>query len=136
VDDEESIRDLGEQILTDSGYAVLTAPDGESALRFYQQKKDEIDLIILDLIMPGIGGRRCLNDLLKVNPEVNILVSSGYYLDDRTREVIKAGAKGFVSKPYDLTQMLDVVRQVLDEASDKTRVEIHPSMGSSYSQDL
>jgi CheY-like chemotaxis protein len=115
VDDEEPIRLLGSQILEEFGYTVLTAADGESALQLYQEEHDKIGLIILDLIMPGMGGKRCLGELLKVNPEARVAIASGYSPDGPTREILKNGAKGFVSKPYDIEQMLNVVREVLDK---------------------
>jgi signal transduction histidine kinase/ActR/RegA family two-component response regulator len=114
VDDEEPIRILGSQILEEFGYTVLTAADGESALQLYQEEHQRIALVILDLIMPGMGGKRCLGELLKVNPEARVAIASGYSPDGPTREILKNGAKGFVSKPYDMRQMLNVVREVLD----------------------
>ncbi len=115
VDDEEPIRGLGTQILEEFGYTVLTAADGESALQLYSKKKKKIDLVILDLIMPGMGGKLCLLELLKINLEAKVAIASGYSPDGPTREILKNGAKGFISKPYDLRQMLKVIREVLDE---------------------
>jgi len=114
VDDEEPLRILGTQILEEFGYTVLTAADGESALQLYQEEHEKIGLIILDLIMPGMGGKRCLVELLEINPEAKVAIASGYSPDGPTREILKNGAKGFVSKPYDIQQMLNVVRGVLD----------------------
>ncbi len=115
VDDEEPIRGLGTQILEEFGYTVLTAADGESALQLYSKKQKKIDLVILDLIMPGMGGKLCLLELLKINLEAKVAIASGYSPDGPTREILKNGAKGFISKPYDLRQMLKVIREVLDE---------------------
>jgi len=115
VDDEESLRILGSQILEEFGYTVLTAADGESALQIYQEGHEKIGLVILDLIMQGMGGKHCLAELLKINPEARIAIASGYSPDGPTRKILKNGAKGFVSKPYDIRQMLNVVRQVMDQ---------------------
>jgi len=115
VDDEEPIRGLGTQILEEFGYTVLTAADGESALQLYSKKQKKIDLVILDLIMPGMGGKLCLLELLKINLEAKVAIASGYSPDGPTREILKNGAKGFISKPYDLRQMLKVIREVLDQ---------------------
>jgi PAS domain S-box-containing protein len=115
VDDEESIRTLGTQILEKFGYTVLSAADGESALQIYRKEQEKIDLVILDLIMPGMGGKLCLVELLKINLEAKVAIASGYSPDGDTREILKRGAKGFISKPYDLRQVLKVVREVLDE---------------------
>ena len=115
VDDEEPIRGLGTQILEEFGYTVLTAADGESALQLYSEEQEKIDLVILDLIMPGMGGKLCLLELLKINLEAKIAIASGYSPDGPTKEILRNGAKGFISKPYDLRQMLKVIREVLDQ---------------------
>ncbi len=113
VDDEEAIRDLGRRILEAFGYRVLLAKDGSEALEIYRENKDRISLVILDLIMPVMEGRQCLEEILKINPEARIIVASGYALDGKTKEVINSGARGFVSKPYELRQFLRTVNQVL-----------------------
>ncbi|MBW2003390.1 MAG: PAS domain S-box protein [Deltaproteobacteria bacterium] len=115
VDDEEPIRELCKDILARFGYTVLMASDGESALEIYREKKEEINLVILDIIMPGMGGRKCLEELLKLNPKSRIIIASGYSINGPAKEVLKAGAKGFISKPYDMRGMLQTVRKILDE---------------------
>ena len=115
VDDEEFIRDLGEEMLTKFGYRVFTASDGESALKLYQEKKKNISLIILDLIMPGMGGRRCLEEFMKMNPWLKVVIASGYSVNGPAKEILETGAKGFINKPYDVNQMLKIIRKVLDE---------------------
>ncbi|MBW2333696.1 MAG: PAS domain S-box protein [Deltaproteobacteria bacterium] len=114
VDDEEAIRELGKDIITRFGYTVLIASDGETALEIYRENKKEISLVILDIIMPGMGGRKCLEELLKINPELRIIIASGYSMNGPSKEVIKAGAKGFISKPYNINQILKAVRETLD----------------------
>ncbi len=115
VDDDDPVRELGEEMLAKSGYSVLSAADGESALRLYKKNKERIDLIILDLVMPGMGGERCLGELLRENPQARIIVASGHLPDEQTKEAIEAKTTGFISKPYDMTQMLKVVREALDQ---------------------
>ena len=114
VDDEEHILVFCKQCLEKAGYTVLTAIDGESALELYRQKQGQIDLIMLDIIMPGIGGKKCLEELLKENPQAKILIASGHDPDEPTRKTLDAGAKGIVSKPFDVRRLLHVVREVLD----------------------
>ena len=80
----------------------------------YQQRGDEIALVILDLIMPEMGGKQCLEGLLSLDPSVKVVIASGYSADGPTKESLTAGAKGFVNKPYDIRQVLEVVREVLD----------------------
>ena len=93
---------------------MLTALDGESALELYDKEYKQIDLIILDLSMPGIGGRKCLMKLLEMNPQVKVIIASGYSVNGSTKETIKLGAKGFVGKPYEARDILKMVRDVLD----------------------
>jgi DNA-binding NtrC family response regulator len=115
VDDEESIRNLGCQILENFGYTVLLAADGESALKLYREAGERISLVVLDLIMPGMGGRRCLEELLHTDPLARIAIASGYSPDGHNREMLINGARGFVSKPYEIARMLKEVRRVLDQ---------------------
>ena len=114
VDDDDSVRDLGERILQMFGYTVITAPDGESAMQIYREGKDRIDLVILDLIMPGMGGAQCLQKLLEMNPQAKVVIASGYSAKGETERAAKSGAKAFINKPYNAQQMLKVVREVLD----------------------
>jgi PAS domain S-box-containing protein len=115
VDDEEFIRDVAVQLLREFGYTVLTAPNGEAALDIYRKEQGRIDLVILDLIMPGMGGMKCLRELLKLDPQGRILVASGYSAGGPAREAIDAGARGYLGKPYDIDKMLTVIRNVLDK---------------------
>jgi PAS domain S-box-containing protein len=114
VDDDDSLRTLGEQILEAHGYTVLSAPDGESALRLYQECRDRIDLVVLDLIMPGMGGAQCLQELLEINSAAKVVIASGYSANGETEKAAESGAKAFINKPYAVQQMLQVVREVLD----------------------
>jgi PAS domain S-box-containing protein len=115
VDDEGFIRELGIDVLGQAGYKVLTAADGETALQLYRQQQGQIDLVILDLIMPGMGGSKCLEELLRMDPQAQILIASGYSPDASTKGTLETGAKGFVSKPYDTSQLLKLVREILDQ---------------------
>ena len=114
VDDEELIRDLGTQILSRAGYHVLTASTGGEALDVYRIRRDQISLVVLDLIMPLMGGKQCLEELLEMNPRARVLVSSGFSLDGPAKEAMEAGAAGFVSKPFNITEMLTAIRAALD----------------------
>jgi two-component system, cell cycle sensor histidine kinase and response regulator CckA len=114
VDDEAVIRDIGTQILEKFGYNVLTAVDGEKALDIYRSQREGIDLVILDLIMPGMGGGKCLAELLKINPEAKVIISSGYFVNGGEDSPSK-GAKGFIKKPYIFEGMLTEIRRVLDK---------------------
>ncbi|MBW2095761.1 MAG: PAS domain S-box protein [Deltaproteobacteria bacterium] len=115
VDDEELLRDIGKEILEEFGYTVCTASDGETALKQYSEKKDEISLVILDLMMPVMGGKQCLEQILAMDPDAKVVIASGYSVNGPTRTTLEAGAMGFIKKPFELKQMLKVVREVLDQ---------------------
>ena len=114
VDDDESVRTLGQEMLAKIGHKVITATSGEKALKLYKSKQDEIDLIMLDLLMPGMGGHKCLERLLKINPEAKILIASGHSGKDTNNDEIEARAKGFVSKPYKINEISETIRQIID----------------------
>jgi DNA-binding NtrC family response regulator len=114
VDDEEYVRDLGKRILVHAGYAVITAANGTEALEIYAREQSNTALIVLDLIMPGMGGTKCLEELLKINSRVKVVVSTGHPLDSKEREHVGSLARGFVNKPYDMKQLLQTVREILD----------------------
>ncbi len=114
VDDEDFIRDLGIQLLGESGYTVFTASDGESALEIYRKEQNQIDLVILDLLMPGMGGIKCLEELLAIDPEARIIITTGYSLDGPTKETVQTRTNGCITKPFDRNQILNVIREVLD----------------------
>ncbi|MDZ4165225.1 MAG: response regulator, partial [Smithellaceae bacterium] len=115
VDDEKSILEITGEILTMSGYRVITAESGEEALEIYQREKGAIHLVVLDLIMPGMGGHECLLALVKINPLVKVMITSGYTAQITTQTAIKSGAARFINKPYQYDSLLEEVRGVLDE---------------------
>jgi two-component system, cell cycle sensor histidine kinase and response regulator CckA len=113
VDDEEYIRDLASRFLTRAGYRVITEDDCRIAVDLYEKEQHNISLVILDLMMPKVGGRSCLDALLKIQPNVRVLIASGYSDSDKREELIQAGAKGFVGKPFEMAQLLKAVRDAL-----------------------
>jgi CheY-like chemotaxis protein len=115
VDDEELVRSWGDELLTQVGYTVITAANGKEALEAYKGRQAEISLVILDLIMPEMGGKQCIVELLKLNPKLKILVSSGYPIDSETRKFLEVSAKGIVPKPFKVKDLLQAVRSTLDE---------------------
>lgn len=114
VDDEPAILELAGRILTKAGYRVLTASTGEEALELYNP--DLVDLVILDLSMPGMGGHQCLDRLLTGDPEARIIISTGYSLHGEPDETLQSGASGVIMKPYSRAEFLEAVRRALDRA--------------------
>ena len=101
-------------MLKNFGYKVMIAMDGETALTIYRERHDQIDLVLLDLIMPGMGGIRCLEEMLLINPEVRTIIVSGYSANEDTKAKVDTLAKGFIHKPYEVKKMLRNIREVLD----------------------
>jgi CheY-like chemotaxis protein len=116
VDDEQFVRDLGARILGLGGYEVLTAVNGKDALDVYASHRDRISLVILDLIMPGMGGIQCLQELRETNPALKVIIASGFSVEGPAKETLDLGAKALVSKPYRTNEILRIVRQVLDRS--------------------
>jgi two-component system cell cycle sensor histidine kinase/response regulator CckA len=114
VDDEEIIRELGIDILEDRGYRVLSASEGREAVRIYRGRFRDIALVILDVMMPGIGGKETYRQLRAINPQVKVLLSSGYSTNGEAGEILKQGVSGFVQKPYREEELAAKVRGVLD----------------------
>jgi PAS domain S-box-containing protein len=115
VDDEEFLRTLGEQVLGLYGYVVVTAADGDTAISIYERDHTRIDLVILDLIMPGKSGYDCMERFLEINPQVQIIVASGYLEMEGWESDILAKARFIVRKPYEMRDLLQMIRKTLDE---------------------
>jgi len=114
VDDEESLRSLGAIYLGKVGYQVITAQSGEEALEIYRARGGEIALVVLDLGMPGMGGQRCLKEIIALNPRAKVVIASGYTDDAQVRQSLDGGAAAFVAKPFKRADLLAMVRLVLD----------------------
>ena len=115
VDDEEALRDLGTTFLNRFGYKVITAKDGQEALEIYHREGNDISLIILDLNMPRMDGKQCLEAVLRVNPNAKAVLASGYAEGGPVNGIMTGGAMGFVQKPYDMRQLLNTIREILDK---------------------
>lgn len=115
VDDDPYILHRGKEYLHSYGYTVLEALSGEEAYEIYCQQIDVIKLVIMDLIMPGMGGERCIEELLKIDPHATILVASAYLTDEFIQnQDIRAKIKGFIAKPYIKGRLLHAIRNALD----------------------
>jgi PAS domain S-box-containing protein len=115
VDDEDSLRDLGSQTLSMAGYSVITAQSGEEALEVYHSRAADIDLVIMDLGMPGMGGQKALKAILEVDPRAKVMIASGYAVNGSVKKAMQDGAAGYVAKPFLRAELLTMVRSVLDK---------------------
>lgn len=118
IDDEDMIIDVGAEILKALGYEVLTARSGQEAIDFYEANMDKIDAVILDMIMPGMGGGEVFDALKKIDPDVKVLLSSGYSVDGEATEILKRGCKGFIQKPFDIRALSKKLREIVEGIAD------------------
>jgi len=114
VDDEEIIIDVSIEMLKKIGYRVLKALSGKEAISEYQASIAKIDLVILDLIMPKISGSEVYDKLKEINPQVKVLLSSGYSVDGQATEILKRGCNGFIQKPFNMEELSRKVNEILD----------------------
>ncbi|MBA4396111.1 MAG: hypothetical protein C0394_01785 [Syntrophus sp. (in: bacteria)] len=115
VDDEEHLLETTKLLLEQYGYQVLTAESGEKAIEIFSSEKTKIALVILDLLMPGMGGIKSFDALRNLDPNIKIIISSGYMASSKQRDVMDKGAAGFLQKPYRRLDILKLVRRVLDQ---------------------
>ncbi|HTY25796.1 MAG TPA: PAS domain S-box protein [Desulfomonilaceae bacterium] len=114
VDDESLIRAWAQELLSMAGYKVLAARDGAEALKIFAKESQRISLVILDLLMPGMGGKECAEKLLEIYPGTKILIVSGFSIDESTREFLESHTKGMITKPLKVKEFLQAVRATLD----------------------
>ncbi len=113
VDDERMIINVGRRMLEKLGYTVFTAENGQEAIQAYQENKDRIDMVILDMIMPGMNGGEVFEKFKEINPGVRVLLSSGYSINGQAVHILERGCKGFIQKPFDLHELSRKVKDVL-----------------------
>ena len=114
VDDEDMVSDIGKRLLERLGYTVLVAGGGKEAIEMYEKNKDRIELVILDMIMPGMGGGEAFDRLKTINPDIKVLLSSGYSMNGQAGQIMARGCKGFIQKPFNLKDLSKKVRMILD----------------------
>ena len=116
VDDEQIIINVTQAMLEGLGYKVLTAHNGEEAVEIYKTKMDQINLVIMDMIMPGIGGGEAFDRIKAVNPAVNVILASGYSMNGMAKDILNRGVRSFLQKPFRLNDLSEKIRSVLDVA--------------------
>jgi len=114
VDDETNLLETSEEILRRKGYGTLTAKSGEEAIRVYGENRDAIDLVMLDLIMPGMGGIKCMEELTRIEPSVRILITSGFGSVAFMKGISENGRIRFMKKPYLFEDLLHEIRGFFD----------------------
>jgi two-component system cell cycle sensor histidine kinase/response regulator CckA len=109
------IIDVGRGLLGELGYTVMAARSGPEALEMYRQNAGRIDIVIMDMIMPGLGGGETFDRLKRINPNVKVLLSSGYSINGQASKIMERGCDGFIQKPFTLMQLSAKIREILDK---------------------
>jgi PAS domain S-box-containing protein len=113
IDDEDTVRSVATAFLEELGYRVLTASDGKEAVEVFRASREPIDLVIIDMVMPAMGGRECFRALKALRPGLKAILSTGYDFNAAVQEILDEGMCGFVQKPYQLRQLSEVVAAAL-----------------------
>jgi CheY-like chemotaxis protein len=114
VDDEELVLEVGANMLEKLGYTVLKAHNGTEAVDIFKAHQDKIKMVILDIIMPDMGGGAVYEKIKPINPDVKVLLSSGYSVDGQAIELLEAGCDGFMQKPFTMEELSKKIGQILD----------------------
>jgi PAS domain S-box-containing protein len=122
VDDETFMLEVGKELLSAMGYRVLEAADGKEAVEIYRKQADRIGIVVLDMIMPGMGGGEVFDRLREINPHVKVLLSSGFTIDGEATEILQRGCHGFIQKPFSMKELSGKMNQILGEDAGKTPV--------------
>ena len=113
IDDDEMVVDVSEHILNNSGYDVVSAKSGKEAIEVYKENHSRIDMVILDMILPDMGGGDTYDRLKEINPGIKVLLASGYDIDYQGRDIMERGCDGFIQKPFNMNELLEKIRGVL-----------------------
>jgi signal transduction histidine kinase/CheY-like chemotaxis protein len=115
VDDEDMVIDATSEMLETLGYSANVARSGEEAILFFRKNNDKIDLVILDIVMPVMNGGEAYSILKKINPQIKVLISSGYSINESATKMLDSGCQGFIQKPFNIIQLSQKVREILDK---------------------
>ncbi|MDL1960820.1 MAG: response regulator [Deltaproteobacteria bacterium] len=113
VDDEEMICEVGQELLESIGCHVLTAGDGKKAIGIYEKNYDTVDMVILDMIMPNMSGGEVYDRLKRINPDIKVLLLSGYSIDSQAHEILARGCNGFIQKPFRIEELSEKIGEIL-----------------------
>ena len=115
IDDEKMILDVGIELLEELGYTVVSAMSGQEAIDIFEKDRDQIDLIIMDMIMPGMGGGETFDRLRDIDPNIKVLLSSGYSINGQATDILRRGCDGFIQKPFNMNQLAEKVQKIMVE---------------------
>ena len=115
VDDEDMIIEVAEEMFEQLGYKLLIARSGKEAIKTYQENKERIDIVLLDMIMPDMSGSDTYGSLKEIDPDIKVLLSSGYSINGRATEILDRGCNGFIQKPFKMQELSQKLREILDD---------------------
>jgi CheY-like chemotaxis protein len=121
VDDEALVIDVGVQLLEKLGYTVFEAQSGRDAIRIFTERNRTIDMLILDMVMPGMGGGEVYDQIKRIDPKVKVLLSSGYSIDGQATKILNRGCEGFIQKPFNMEDLSKKIREVLNRPRKSTQ---------------
>ena len=124
IDDEQMFLEVGGEMLQEIGFNVLSAKSGREAIDILQNSREKINLIIMDMIMPGMSGSETFDRLKEIKPAVRILLSSGYALDDQATKILRRGCSGFIQKPFNINQLADKIHRILANPEQESESKI------------
>lgn len=122
VDDEKTILEVTKAILENLGYHILTAQTGHEAIDIYLADSEKIDLVILDMVMPVMGGGETFVKMKAFNPDIKAILSSGYSLSEQAKSIMDQGIKAFIQKPYRLDDLSQKIRDVIEMDTGRRKV--------------
>jgi PAS domain S-box-containing protein len=122
IDDEKEILHVTGEMLKMLGYSILAANNGQEGVKIYQSNWERVDLVLLDMIMPGMTGYETFAAMKKVNPAVKVLLASGYSMNGRAREIIDQGCRGFIQKPFGMEELSEKIAKLISDNRIKSSV--------------
>jgi CheY-like chemotaxis protein len=115
VDDEDMVIEVAGELFEQLGYKVLTAGSGREAIETYEKNKERIDMVLLDMIMPDMSGGETYDKLKEINPDIKVLLASGYSMNGTATGIMDRGCNGFIQKPFKMKELSQKLREILDE---------------------
>jgi two-component system cell cycle sensor histidine kinase/response regulator CckA len=115
ADDNEAILEVGKDLLETLGYRVIIARDGKEAIEVYRKDQEDIDFVLLDMVMPNMGGGEAYDRMKEINPNIKVLLSSGYSIDGQATEILERGCNGFIQKPFRMNDLSEKIWEILDK---------------------
>ena len=114
VDDEEIVLEVNKDLLEALGYRVILARDGKEAIEAYRKDQKDIDFVLLDMVMPNMGGGEAYDRMKEINPNIKVLLTSGYSIDGQATKILECGCDGFIQKPFNMNELAKEIREIME----------------------